>query len=117
MDRSDSWILVDEVDLTTEVPAPDVPAFPKDAPAAAYEVPADGAVDVHPSFAVDAAPTFEVPELEELEAIEASTPMSVKALPVKPPKSSGRPAPFLPFVMLIVGLGLIRLAVEALVRE
>ena len=115
MDRSDSWILVDEIDLTTEMTAPDTPSVKKSPAVETHEPLAAVAVDEPTFSAIDAA--VEVWELEELEAIEAWTPISVDPLPAKPKKSGERSMPFLPFVMLIVGFGLIRLAVEALVRE
>ena len=115
MDRSDSWILVDEIDLTTEMTAPDTPSVKKTPAVETHEPLAAVAVDEPTFSAIDAA--VEVWELEELEAIEAWTPISVDPLPAKPKKSGERSMPFLPFVMLIVGFGLIRLAVEALVRE
>lgn len=120
-ERSDSWILVDENDLTTEVTAPDTPSVKKSPAVETHEPLAAVAVYEPPFSAIDAAvEVWELEELEELEAIEARMPISVDPLPAKPKKSGKRSMPsmpFLPFVMLIVGLGLIRLAVEALVRE
>ena len=118
MERSDSWILVDENDLTTEVTAPDTPSVKK-SPAVETQEPLAAVAVYEPHFStIDAAvEVWELEELEELEAIEARMPIPVDPLPAKPKKSGKRSVPFLPFVMLIVGLGLTRLAVEALVRE
>lgn len=118
MERSDSWILVDENDLTTEVTAPDTPSVKK-SPAVETHEPLAAVAVYEPHFStIDAAvEVWELEELEELEAIEARMPIPVDPLPAKPKKSGKRSMPFLPFVMLIVVLGLTRLAVEALVRE
>ncbi|KOO29076.1 hypothetical protein Ctob_009085, partial [Chrysochromulina tobinii] len=113
MERSDSWILVDENDLT--VTAPDTPSVKK-SPAVETHEPLAAVAVYEPHFsAIDAAvEVWELEELEELEAIEARMPIPVDPLPAKPKKSGKRSMPFLPFVMLIVVLGLTRLAVEAL---
>eukprot|EP00900_Chrysochromulina_parva_P023787 jgi/Chrpa1/6041/Chrysochromulina_OHIO_Genome00015844-RA len=118
MKRSDSWILVDENDLTTEVTAPDTPSVKK-SPAVETHEPLAAVAVYEPHFStIDAAvEVWELEELEELEAIEARMPIPVDPLPAKPKKSGKRSMPFLPFVMIIVVLGLTRLAVEALVRE
>lgn len=118
MERSDSWILVDENDLTTEVTAPDTPSVKK-SPAVETHEPLAAVAVYEPHFStIDAAvEVWELEELEELEAIEARMPIPVDPLPAKPKKSGKRSMPFLPFVMIIVVLGLTRLAVEALVRE
>ena len=118
MERSDSWILVDENDLTTKVTAPDTPSVKK-SPAVETQEPLAAVAVYEPHFStIDAAvEVWELEELEELEAIEARMPIPVDPLPAKPKKSGKRSMPFLPFVMIIVVLGLTRLAVEALVRE
>lgn len=113
MERSDSWILVDENDLTT---APDTPSVKK-SPAVETHEPLAAVAVYEPHFSTIAVEVWELEELEELEAIEARMPIPVDPLPAKPKKSGKRSMPFLPFVMLIVVLGLTRLAVEALVRE
>jgi len=101
-DTDQEWLLVDEVDLTTA---------PCDGLGSKIEPPTDPKATAN---VIDLEEFVNVVDFPEVETREPTTP--VKTLPRVASKASKseRSIPFLPMLLLIVGLGLIRVAIEAL---